>query len=55
MKTALISAIVIAFTTLLLAPGVSYAATGSCVACHTDEAMLKSLFKPAAIEGEGEG
>ena len=29
---------------------------GSCVTCHTDEAMLKKTCKPFVIpEGEGEG
>ncbi len=32
------------------------APTGSCVACHTSETMMKSLHKPPSLPaGEGEG
>jgi hypothetical protein len=32
------------------------AQTSGCVTCHTDEAALKSLYKPVVVEGgEGEG
>jgi hypothetical protein len=32
------------------------AATSSCQICHTNEGVLKALFKPPAMEaGEGEG
>ena len=42
---------------LVLFGGVAVAQTDSgCVTCHTDEALLKSLFLPPKIDsGEGEG
>ena len=44
---------------LLLVYGAAVAAVetgGGCVRCHTDEALMKSLFVPPKIDGgEGEG
>jgi len=44
------------FLLLLCFASVSWGQTSSCVTCHTDGAILKSLHKPTVIEGgEGEG
>ncbi len=53
-KYVLSSLMIIAF---LLAPAVIlYANTSSCVNCHTNDSIMKSLHKPPAIQaGEGEG
>jgi len=43
---------------VLFACGTAFAETGGgCVRCHTDEALMKSLFVPPKIGGgeEGEG
>ena len=43
---------------LLLWQGTGFAAAekSSCLACHTNDAMMKALYKPPVIEGgEAEG
>jgi hypothetical protein len=41
---------------LLLSSSTTAQNQGSCVTCHTDEAMLKKTCKPFVMpEGEGEG
>lgn len=41
---------------MLFAAAIPAAAKGSCIGCHTDEAVLKSLFSPPkAAPAEGEG
>ncbi|MFH2075518.1 MAG: hypothetical protein ABIJ57_09255 [Pseudomonadota bacterium] len=42
---------------VMFAYGAAVAETGGgCVRCHTDEALMKSLFVPPKIDGgEGEG
>jgi hypothetical protein len=38
------------------APGFAAAAKSSCLACHTNDKMMKMLYKPPVLEGgEGEG
>jgi len=56
MKSTLKIAIVLL---ILLASGLLYASLqdSSCVRCHTDEAVMKRLFKPplSSVSAEGEG
>jgi hypothetical protein len=43
---------------LLVWQGAGFAATArsSCLSCHTNDAMMKALYKPPAMEGgEAEG
>lgn len=38
------------------APGFAAAAKSSCVSCHTNDKMMKALYKPPAMAGgEAEG
>ena len=38
------------------APGLAAAAKSGCVSCHTNDKMMKMLFKPPALAGgEAEG
>jgi hypothetical protein len=37
-------------------PGFAAAAKSGCLACHASDKMMKTLYKPPALEaGEGEG
>jgi hypothetical protein len=37
-------------------PGFAAAAKNGCLTCHTNDKMMKMLYKPPALEGgEGEG
>ncbi|ABC75971.1 hypothetical protein [Syntrophus aciditrophicus] len=44
------------FLVLFLLPAWAWAAAvNQCISCHTDDQKMKSLVKPPAIGGEGEG
>jgi len=54
-KTYILSSFLGAFL-LLLSSSYLSADSGSCVNCHTNEGVMKALYKaPAMPEGEGEG
>jgi hypothetical protein len=57
MRRVAILATILGVTLILLSGGFANAADSGCVKCHTDDATLKSLFKPpsgpASSEGEG--
>ena len=44
------------FLSLLYSSGCFAAATNSCVTCHTNDMLMKSLYKPPSLPpSEGEG
>ncbi|MDD5168081.1 MAG: hypothetical protein PHN75_04625 [Syntrophales bacterium] len=57
MKTTYVVSSFIAILVFLIVSSVSFAApTSNCITCHTNDSIIKSLYKPPAMpEGEGEG